>query len=444
MSREHSSDEIAPRRAFPLFRNVKIWAPPTVITVIVMGVLGAMYLGGSLNPAGNLNQFPIAIVNQDTGATLPDGSVSNTGDMVESSLVDGIDPERFDVRQIGLDEATSQMDNGTLYGAIVIPAEFSTDLVNYAASTTTGTPVEKPAITVLTAPRSGTSTPAIVTALATPALDQVNSAIGKQVLQSTQAQLTAAGQAGLLTGAAQTALATPITITVEPHNPLPAGTGNGISAFYFALLLVLCGFTGSMVVSSMVDGSLGFTPNEMGPRYTMSRHSGLSRLTTLTVKWAIMLAVAIIVGALFVAIGAVLGMPIDNPIGLWAFSAFAIAAVALVAQTILAVFGNLGLLANMFVFIVFSLPSAGGTIPLEATPPLDRWLGSFEPMHQIYLGARSLLYFDGTLGSGLARALVFCAIAAVAGVIGGVIATRFYDRRGLSRGPAGVAATVGE
>jgi uncharacterized phage infection (PIP) family protein YhgE len=93
------------------------------------------------------------------------------------------------------------------------------------------------------------------------------------------------------------------------------------------------------------------------------------------------------------------------------------------------------------VFVIFSLPSAGGTIPLEATPPLFRWLGSFEPMHQIYLGARSILYFDGTIDAGLGRALLFCGAAAILGVVMGLVATTIYDRRNLTRiHPAAVSA----
>ncbi|EUA91800.1 conserved transmembrane domain protein [Mycobacterium ulcerans str. Harvey] len=49
------------------------------------------------------------------------------------------------------------------------------------------------------------------------------------------------------------------------YNPLPNGTGNGLSAFYYALLLLLAGFTGSIVVSTLVDSLLGYVPAEFGP-----------------------------------------------------------------------------------------------------------------------------------------------------------------------------------
>ena len=90
---------------------------------------------------------------------------------------------------------------------------------------------------------------------------------------------------GLASSATSALLSTPISVQVTPHHALPAGTGGGLSAFYFALLLVLAGFTGSMIVSTLVDGSLGFVPSEFGPVYVVARHSGLSRRATLGVKW---------------------------------------------------------------------------------------------------------------------------------------------------------------
>ncbi|GGF22738.1 YhgE/Pip domain-containing protein [Subtercola lobariae] len=399
MATYNHTDDLTQKTGLALLASARLWAVPAVIVIGVMSALAALYLGGTINSSSSLSGFPIAIVNEDTGDTLPDGTTTNVGDKLTSALVAGIDHDKFDVSTLTLDEAKSQMDDATLYGAIVVPADYSTTYLAHAASASTGSAAAPaPTITVLTNPRSGTSTAAIVTAMADQSLAQ--------------------------TGA---------TISVEPYNPLPNGTGSGLSAFYFALLIVLCGFTGSLIVSTFVDGSLGFVPSEVGPVYTLTRHSGLSRASTLILKWAIMLGLAVVVSGLYVAIASALGMPIDNPLQLWAFSAAAIWAVAIVAQAVNAIFGGIGMLVNLFIFIILSLPSAGGTIPLEATPPLFRWLGSFEPMHQIYLGTRSVLYLGGTLESGLGRALIFCGITAVVGVIAGLLATRLYDRRGLTR-----------
>jgi YhgE/Pip-like protein len=412
--------------------NARLWAVPLVVVLIVTGFLSAMYLGGTINSSTSLKGFPVAIVNDDVPVTTPTGTL-DAGKQIADKLATGIDHEKFAVSRLTLAEAKTRMSKGTLYGAIVIPSALSAGLVGLAESATAASATPAPTITVLTNPRAGTAIPGIVTTLATTALAKVNSAVGKELVSTTSAQLAATGHASAMTGAATTLLSAPITVQVTAYHPLPTGTGGGLSAFYFALLLVLAGFTGSMIVSTLVDGSLGFAPSEIGPMYVLARHSGLSRRATLGVKWAIMFVVALVVAALYLAVSAALGMPIAHPLLLWVFSAVAILAVALVAQSIIAIFGSIGLIVNLFVFVIFSLPSAGGTIPLEATPPLFRWLGSFEPMHQIYLGTRSILYFDGAADSGLGRALIFCAIAAVLGLVIGLVSTTIYDRRKLAR-----------
>ena len=53
-----------------------------------------------------------------------------------------------------------------------------------------------------------------------------------------------------------------------------------------------------------------------------------------------------------------------------------------------------GLLVNLILFVVLGMPSSGGTIPLEAIPKSFAWLSWFEPMHQVFLGIRSILYFN--------------------------------------------------
>jgi hypothetical protein len=69
-------------------------------------------------------------------------------------------------------------------------------------------------------------------------------------------------------------------------------------------------------------------------------------------------------------------------------------------------------------------------VPLEATPAFFEWLAKFEPMHQVFLGARALLYLGGRAEAGLAQSLEYTGAGLLIGVLFGVIVTRFYDRRG--------------
>ncbi|MCD7100698.1 DUF3533 domain-containing protein [Pseudoclavibacter sp. 13-3] len=417
----------------PAHRGPLMWAAPTVVVSIVMAVLAFMYLASNINAADNLHDFPIAVVDQDSGTTLADGEHFDAGAQIAQGIVDGIDSDQFSVAEITLDEAQQRMSAGDLYAAIVLPDDLSQQLTAWGAGTLSATPVTQPSATVLVNPRNGSGGASIGTRVGEQALAQANSALGKQ-LTTVVEQQSAALQTSL-TGTAQAALAQPLHVDVQMYNPLPSGTGDGLAAFFFALLLVLAGFTGSMAASTVIDSMLGATPSEMGPAYGFQPFAGLSRLRTLALKWGVMTLISLVVATLFVIISQAVGMPVDHPWTLWCLSLLMILAVSLVAQTVQALLGSAGLLLNLFIFIILGLPSSGGTVPLEALPGFFRWLAGFEPLHQIYVGVRSVLFYDAAWDAGLGHAVVTGSSAIVVALIIGVVGMRFYDRHGDSRNP---------
>jgi hypothetical protein len=88
------------------------------------------------------------------------------------------------------------------------------------------------------------------------------------------------------------------------------------------------------------------------------------------------------------------------------------------------------------------LPSAGATVPLQAAPAFFGWLAKFEPMHQVFLGTRALLYLNGRADAGLSQSLELTAVGLVIGLLLGGIVTRIYDRRGYHRFPPGLVAAA--
>jgi uncharacterized phage infection (PIP) family protein YhgE len=234
-------------------------------------------------------------------------------------------------------------------------------------------------------------------------------------------------------GAVALMLANPIEIKSTVHNLLPDGTGNGLSAFYYSLLLLLAGFIGSVVVSRLVDSMLGFIPAEVGPIYRFAEQVKISRFRTLLIKWAMIAVLALLTSAAYLLIADNMGMPVQNGLALWLFSAFAILAVGVTSTSLIAALGALGALVGLFVFVILGLPSAGATVPLQATPALFEGLAKFEPMHQVFLGARALLYLGGRADAGLSQSVKLIAGGLVIGVLLGVVVTRLYDRRGYHR-----------
>jgi YhgE/Pip-like protein len=418
-----------PKRDVRALRTVKFWALPVGATLALMSALCALYLGGILNPGTNLQHFPIAVVNEDAGTT---------GAKIVDGLVSGLDKNKFDVRVVSHDEARQQLDRAQVYGELVIPPTFSSNLHEFGASALAPGHAQRPSVTIFTNPRAGTLGSSIAGQTLTQAMTTANGKVG----QALSAQVTEESGGAPMSGASQIGLANPIDIKAAVHNPLPNGTGNGLSAFYYALLLLLAGFTGSIVVSTLVDSLLGYVPAEWGPVYRFADKANISRFRTLLVKWGIMVVLALLTSGVYLAIAHGLGMPITLSWQLWAYGVFAIIAVGVTSSSLIAVLGSMGLLFSMLVFVILGLPSAGATVPLEATPSFFRWLAEFEPMHQVFLGVRSLLYLDGSGQGGLSQALLMTSIGLVIGLLVGGIITTLYDRKGFHRIPGAIEMAI--
>ncbi|WP_084477716.1 YhgE/Pip domain-containing protein [Nocardia jejuensis] len=418
------------RTGVPLRR----WIAPVFVVTLLAALLGTMYLGYTSDPEKNLHDFPIALVNQDDGDSL-DGRAINIGDQISAALTEKIPADKIDLRTVGYSEARRLLQDGQVYGAIVIPSDFSKRLSILAAASVVPGDVERPFITVHTNPRAGTYAAQIVQRVSDRAMAQVNSNVGTQLTDQVRAKLQPApGVAPTeLSGAARLQLATPIDIVVSPYHPLPEGTGQGLSAFFYTLILLFAGFSGAMIIHAMVDNALGYVPAEYGPWYRHIQPVAISRWRTLLVKWAMAVVTAPIVSAIFLGIATLLDMPIDHTLTLFLYGTLAVAAVCVTGLSILAAFGTAGLLINMIVFVILGLPSSSGTIPIEATPRYIANLAHFEPMHQIYLAVRAILFFDGHLESGLGTGLWMTVFGLALGLLLGAVATHTYDLRGLYR-----------
>ncbi|OMC55816.1 hypothetical protein A5747_11380 [Mycobacterium sp. IS-836] len=418
-----------PKRNIKALRTVRFWALPIVVTLALMSALCALYLGGILNPTTNLKHFPIAVVNEDAGPA---------GKQIVDGLVAGLDKDKFDIRVVTHDEARRMLDRAQVYGEAVIPPTFSSRLRDYGASAVTTGRSERPVISISTNPRAGTLGSSIAGQTLAQAMAVVNSKVGQRLSADVAAQTGGAPMAG----AAVVGLASPIDIKSGVYNPLPNGTGNGLSAFYYALLLLLAGFTGSIVVSTLVDSLLGYVPAEWGPVYRFAEQANISRFRTLLVKWGIMAILALLTSAVYLAIAHGLGMPIPLGWQLWLYGVFAIVAVGVTSSSLIAVLGSMGLLFSMLIFVILGLPSAGATVPLEAVPPFFRWLAEFEPMHQVFLGVRSLVYLGGHGDAGLSQALLMTSVGLAIGLLVGGIITHLYDRKGFHRIPGAVELAI--
>ncbi|GAB4582878.1 YhgE/Pip domain-containing protein [Nocardia sp. IFM 10818] len=416
------------------------WAFPIVVVTLLASLLGVMYLDYVVDPEKNLHNFPIALVNQDVGDDIgAPGQTKhvNFGDQVQEGLEKAVPSDKIDLRVLGINEAQLQMQQAQVYGTIIIPSDFSKRLGILGVGSVIPGDISQPVLTLQTNPRTGAFATAIVQKFGAEALSQVQTQVGQQLTETVKAQLTPpdGGPAPELTGATRIALEKPLNIVIEQYRPLPGGSGEGLTAFFYSLLLLLIGMVGAMIIHQLIDSALGFLPTEWGPWYLHFPRAPVSRVTTLLIKWSAIAVMACLVSGALMGIGKWLGMPIDKPLLLFLYGAFVIIAVGFTCSSILAAVGTAGLIINLIIFIILGLPSSGGTVPIEATPKYFGWLAKFEPMHQVFLGTRAILYFNGSGIAGLSRGFWMAALGLAIGVVFGLGITRFYDRKGLERKP---------
>nr|WP_280355923.1 DUF3533 domain-containing protein [Nocardia otitidiscaviarum] len=417
------------------------WGFPIIVVTLLASLLGVMYLDYVVDPEENLHDFPIALVNQDVGDTIGAPGQEkqvNFGDQVAAGLREAVPADKIDLRELGINEAQLQMQQAQVYGTIIIPSDFSKRLGILGVGSVVPGDISKPVITLQTNPRTGAFATAITQKFGEEALSQVQTQVGKQLTEQVNAQLAPPPDgppAPELTAATRVALAEPLNIVVEQYRPLPNGSGEGLTAFFYSLLLLLVGMVGAMIIHQLIDSALGFLPTEWGPWYVHFPRAPISRTRTLLLKWAAVAVMAVAVSAALLGIGAALGMPIDKPLLLFIYGAFVIIAVGFTCTSVLAAVGTAGLIVNLIIFIILGLPSSGGTVPIEATPKYFGWLANFEPMHQVFLGTRAILYFNGSGVAGLTRGVWMAALGLAIGVVFGLLITRYYDHKGLERKP---------
>ncbi|MBI3214948.1 MAG: YhgE/Pip domain-containing protein [Mycobacterium sp.] len=98
-----------------------------MVTVILLPLLyGAMYLWAFWNPFNEVDKVPVALVNEDTGATAQ-GQQLRAGDEVAQSLLDS---GQLQLHEVSAQEAADGVASGRYYFSITLPADFSTAIAS--------------------------------------------------------------------------------------------------------------------------------------------------------------------------------------------------------------------------------------------------------------------------------------------------------------------------
>lgn len=409
-------------RARELLRQKAVWLPPTVIGVVLIGLMTALYIGSAVDPVDHMEGLPVSLVQRDAGAASFAGLKVNLGDQVEEGLLGSPEvTQKLAIHVESMAAAEDRMDRGASYATLVVPPDFSNAALNLVGAPGSH-PARKglPMVELLSNQRAGTQGAALASAVLTPAMAAVSAELGKKLL-------TEAGPR--VSPAAEAALADPVKVEAGQYRPLPAKAALGLSAFYVSLLMMMCGFIGATIVNAGLDGVLGFAPVEIGPKWMMSRPALISRFQTLIAKWAVAAVLTGVLTAIVVLVAAgILGMDTPDPLLLWVYGWFGAATVAVGTLALFAVLGTPGQLVGLLLFVYLGLASAGGTVPVQALPDIFAAVSHADPLRQILGGVRSILYLEARADAGLAEGAIATAIGLIFWLCFGAFFARRYDR----------------
>ncbi len=404
-----------------------VWAIPVIVGAVMIVLIAGFYIGSVVDPLAHLRGLPVSIVNEDAGATIG-GRHLDFGTQLESGLAGSpVVSRKLALTPEPLSAATARMNRNGAYATLVIPPGFTLSALSLTGLEPSASSLRKPTVELLGNIRAGTVGVSLASGVLERAVARASQELGQQLLR--------------LPHAARSAPSAPIGVLVDPitfasveYRPLPAHSALGLSAFYIALLTIMCGFLGGTIINASVDAALGYATTDIGPRWRQRQPLPISRWQTLLIKWTMALAItALLTGlTLLVAIG-VLGMDAPNAGYLWLFSWLAAASVAAGTLVLFAVLGTQGQLVALLLFVYLGLASAGGTVPLQALPGFLKLVSQIEPLRQILVGDRAILYFGAAADAGLTRGMVAAAAWLVFWVALGAAAVTSYDRKGFDR-----------
>jgi YhgE/Pip-like protein len=422
--RRRAPDPRLPVRAGRLLRVRAIWVAALVVGSLVVAAMTALYIASATDPLAHLSGLPVAVVNQDRGAAVGAQRVE-IGQQIEAGLLAApAVTDRLRLEKLTLSQAEQAMDRDGLYATLVIPPGFTANLLT-ATGVRPGVAVSTPQVEIFINQRAGSVGTSLATGILQPALAVASRQIGRHLAPL----IPAASQAP----ATRLLLADPVAVTTVQYRPLPNNAGLGLTAFYIALLTLMCGFIGAAIVNSVVDSALGYATTDLGPRWRQRQPVPINRWQTLLVKWGVIAVVTAVLPAVMLLVAWGVGMDMPYPWLLWVFSWLCALSVGIGTIALFAMAGNYGQLIGLLIFVYAGLASAGGTVPVEALPGFLRALSYVEPLRQVLAGIRSILYFNAQGVAGLTRGTVAAAAGLAFWLVVGGFVVRWYDRKGFYR-----------
>ncbi|MFI2207774.1 YhgE/Pip domain-containing protein [Streptomyces sp. NPDC020192] len=144
---------------FRVLHAKPLWITNGVITGVLALLFTVLYVGANIDPVDHMKKLPVGLVNADKGVGVG-GKRGNLGVQITESIKKSTaSGSKIDWKVMDEKEVKEELGEGKLYGALVVPADFTTSITALTGTATTGTPV-RPTLTVLTNQSVGSLVPA--------------------------------------------------------------------------------------------------------------------------------------------------------------------------------------------------------------------------------------------------------------------------------------------
>src|SRR4051812_19448105 len=134
---------------FRILRAKPLWIANGVITGVLALLFTVFYVGANIDPVDHMTKLPVGLVNADKGAAVGGKQVDLGARITESIKKSTVSGGKIDWKVMDEKAAKEELGEGKLYGALVVPADFTSSITALTGTSTAGTPA-RPTLTVLT------------------------------------------------------------------------------------------------------------------------------------------------------------------------------------------------------------------------------------------------------------------------------------------------------
>ncbi|MCM3729964.1 ABC transporter permease [Neobacillus cucumis] len=363
------------------------WVPVWMPFLLILSMI-SIYLPVFKGADQKLNDFPLVIVNEDQNF-----AQSLDGKQILESLAQNHDGHSLKwISEKTKEDAIKDIKENKAYGAIIIPANYTSGIEKIDEALLAGNSVADPVKVEILLNDGGGQ---LATGVASAVLQGMASQSIATVSSQLQADLTKANKQ--VSAQAVSLIEHPIMVKTSNVLELPGDINKGLTPF----MLVLMASITALLGTQMIHGYLSKIVEKMKEKGKIITET-TARITELVLGVILMVVTA---SALMVVVFGFYNSVHSVSWGaIWLYAILCFLTLFFMFKMLSLIFGKWSMLV-MFPVNILGIFASGGPIPLTGLPEFHRFFSELLPTRYMVDGMRSLLYFYGNTEAGLSTAL---------------------------------------